>query len=191
MKIITGEKIREFKINPDPALMIELDEEEHDIDREENKNTNMWDDIQIEVNARFKKIKMTLGELKHISKGLVIDLGSVFNNEISLLVEDKTVAKGELVIINDKYAVKINEIISDMPKPAPAAKTQTPQPQQAQPQRPQAQQKAQSQQTQRPQAAPQAQRQQQPRPQPQRPQPAPKRDEVEEDFDYSDFEEEK
>lgn len=191
MKIITGEKIREFKINPDPALMIELDEEEHDIDREENKNTNMWDDIQIEVNARFKKIKMTLGELKHISKGLVIDLGSVFNNEISLLVEDKTVAKGELVIINDKYAVKINEIISDMPKPAPAAKTQTPQPQQAQPQRPQAQQKAQPQQTQRPQAAPQAQRQQQPRPQPQRPQPAPKRDEVEEDFDYSDFEEEK
>ena len=188
MKIITGENVREFKINPDPALMIELDEDEHDIDREENINKNMWDDIQIEVNARFKKVKMTLGELKHISKGLVIDLGSVFNNEISLLVEDKTVAKGELVIINDKYAVKINEIISDAPK----VSTQ-PQQVQAKAQAAQAQKTApkaaaaspQKAQTQKPHQATQAQKAA-----PKAQQPV-KKDEVEEDFDYSDFEEEK
>ena len=188
MKIITGENVREFKINPDPALMVELDEDEHDIDREENINKNMWDDIQIEVNARFKKVKMTMGELKHISKGLVIDLGSVFNNEISLLVEDKTVAKGELVIINDKYAVKINEIISDTPKvstqpqqtqaKAQAAQAQKPAPKAAaaSPQKAQTQKPHQATQAQK--AAPKAQ------------QPV-KKDEVEEDFDYSDFEEEK
>ena len=204
MKIITGQSVRDFKVNPDPALMIELDEEEHDIDREENTGKNMWDDIQIEVNARFKKVKMTLGELKHISKGLVIDLGSIFNNEISLLVEDKTVAKGELVIINDKYAVKINEIISDeqnkqkaqsepqagaaqkpqgKPAAAPAAQNaQRPQQAQARP--------AASQGAQRTQGAP-AQRVQ-PQQAQARPKPAaaPK-NEVEEDFDYSDFEEEK
>ncbi len=184
MKIITGDNIREFKINPDPALMIELDEDEHDVDGEENTNKNMWDDIQIEVNARFKKVKMTLGELKHISKGLVIDLGSVFENEISLLVENKTVAKGELVIINDKYAVKINEIISDTPKPQ--TQQQTAKPQAAQPQKPAA--KPQAAQAQKPQAAPKPQAAQ-----PQKPaaKPAPKKDEIEEDFDYSDFEEEK
>ena len=189
MKIITGDNIREFKINPEPSLMIELDEDEHDIDREENINNNMWDDIQIEVNARFKKVKMTLGELKHISKGLVIDLGSVFNNEISLLVEDKTVAKGELVIINDKYAVKINEIISDTPKvqaqattPQTAAKSQAAkQPQATQAQK--AASKVQAQ-TQKPQTA----QTQKPA---QKVQTAPKKDDVEEDFDYSDFEEEK
>ena len=190
MKMITGENIREFKINPDPALMIELDEDEHDIDGEENTTKNMWDDIQIEVNARFKKVKMTLGELKHISKGLVIDLGSVFNNEISLLVEDKTVAKGELVIINDKYAVKINEIISDTPKPQPQAAKAQPQtaakPQAQSAQRPAP--KAQS--AQRPAAQPQAAAKPQSAPKP-APKPAPKQDDVEEDFDYSDFEEEK
>ncbi len=208
MKIITGENIREFKVNPDPELMIEIDEDEHDIEGEENINTNMWDDIQIEVNARFKKIKMTLGELKHISKGLVIDLGSVFHNEISLLVEEKTVAKGELVIINDKYAVKINEIISDMTKqPQSAQKPQQgaqkqPQAQKTDPQAQKAQAPAAAQakqapaagqrpQAQRTQAQAQAQRAQAQRPQAQRTQAAPKKDEVEEDFDYSDFEEEK
>lgn len=55
---------------------------------------------------------MTLGELKQITKGQIVDLGSVFNNEISLYVEDKKVAKGELIIINDKYAIKLNEVLN-------------------------------------------------------------------------------
>ncbi len=109
----------EFKVNPEPSIMLDLDMEEDDnngIGYKENTNMpndkTMWDDIQIEVAAEFKKVKMTLGELKQISKGLVIDLGPVMNNEISLLVENKAVAKGELVIINDKYGVKITEVFA-------------------------------------------------------------------------------
>lgn len=152
MKIRTYKEFREFKINPDPSLIVELDEDEHDIDSTEGALINMWDDIQIEVDAQFNKVKMTLGELKQISKGLVIDLGSVFENEISLLVENKVVAKGELVIIGDKYAVKVLDVIKEQQAPRQQA----------------------------PQVAQQAPKQ--------APQPAP-RDEVEEDFDYSDFEE--
>ena len=110
----------EFKVNPEPSIMIDMDidEEEENEEFEYKGNINMpndktmWDDIQIEVAAEFKKVKMTLGELKQISKGLVIDLGAVMNNEISLLVENKAVAKGELVIINDKYGVKITEVFA-------------------------------------------------------------------------------
>ncbi|MCD8024375.1 MAG: FliM/FliN family flagellar motor switch protein, partial [Candidatus Gastranaerophilales bacterium] len=98
-------------------IMLDLEEgEEEDINEYKENNMpetkTMWDDIQIEVTAEFKKVKMSLGDLKQISKGLVIDLGAVMNNEISLLVENKTVAKGELVIINDKYGVKINQVLA-------------------------------------------------------------------------------
>ncbi len=102
----------DFKISPDPGLIIDLDENEHDI-AGGNMSKNVWDDIQIEVSAEFKKVKMTLGELKQITKGMVIDLGDIFNNKIFMVVEDKIVAKGELVIINDKYGVKIDEVISE------------------------------------------------------------------------------
>ena len=61
----------------------------------------------------LKKVKLTLGELKQISEGLVIDIGSVYDNKIDLKVEDKIVASGELVIINDRYGVKINEIFTE------------------------------------------------------------------------------
>ena len=120
MTLKTPTITHEFKVNPEPSLMIDTskDEEGDETEFENEKgdymldNKSMWDDIQIEVAAEFKKVKMTLGELKQISKGLVIDLGAVMNNEISLLVENKAVAKGELVIINDKYGVKITEVFA-------------------------------------------------------------------------------
>lgn len=214
-----------FRVNPEPSLMIDLDGEEGEEEtyKEEYKeqtmpdNKSMWDDIQIEVSAEFKKVKMTLGELKQISKGLVIDLGAVMNNEISLLVENKAVAKGELVIINDKYGVKISEVFASgkkeeekvPPQPPQAQAPAAPHPQhphQAQapvpppqgarpapPQRPMP--------PQRPQAPSGAQKPaapQRPAP-PQRPMPpqgarpaapkAPPRGGNKEDFDYSNFEE--
>ncbi len=140
MEIKTGNIKKSFKVNPEPALMLELDEDEHELGADMSDNQNIWDDIQIEVGAEFDKVKMSLGDLKQISKGLVIDLGPVFNNKISLLVENKMVARGELVILNDKYGVKVDEIISSGQKESSAqAPGQAVKPQ-AQPQKPAAQQ---------------------------------------------------
>ncbi len=124
MEIRTGKIKQGFKVNPEPSLMLELDEDEHELGADMTDNQNIWDDIQIEVGAEFDKVKMTLGDLKQISKGLVIDLGPILDNKISLFVENKIVAKGELVIINDKYGVKIDEVYSSNPEPAPQPQVQ-------------------------------------------------------------------
>ena len=42
-----------------------------------------------------------------------MDIGSVYDNKIDLKVEDKIVASGELVIINDRYGVRVNEIFTE------------------------------------------------------------------------------
>ena len=41
---------------------------------------------------------------------MVVDLVSIYNNRVTLTVEDKPIASGELVIVNDKYGVKITEV---------------------------------------------------------------------------------
>lgn len=195
MEIKTGHIKQGFKVNPEPSLMLELDEDEHELGADMTDNQNIWDDIQIEVGAEFDKVKMTLGDLKQISKGLVIDLGPIFDNKISLLVENKVVAKGELVIINDKYGVKIDEVYSSHQEAAPQPKVQAKQTAQPQPKpQPQATAKkptpqAASNQTKKPQAKP-------------APQPTANPNQVNkmaqgtvkeatgdvEEFDYSDFE---
>lgn len=106
---------KDFRVAPNPALVIDFNVNEN------NGGTSMsssdlyvmWDNIQVELGAEFEKVKLSLGELKQISEGLVVDIGSVYENKIDLKVEDKIIASGELVIINDRYGVRINEIFTE------------------------------------------------------------------------------
>lgn len=181
MTLISGDVKKKFNIKINPSLIVDINNEEDDEDfnqtyEEVKMEKNVWDDIQIELNAEFEKVKMTIGELKQISQGQIIDLGSIFDNEISLFVEDRKVAKGELIIINDRYAVRLNEVLStNTNKVATEPKSQAQTKPQAQ--KPQAQ------------AQPKAQTQPKPQPQQEKPQPRP-RVQVgdDEEFDYSDFE---
>ena len=102
--------IKSFRVNPDPAMIVSLDNGGKIMDDNKSSNNNMWDSILVDIVAVLDEIKLPLGELKQISEGLVLDIGSVYDNKVNLKVEDQIVASGELVIINDRYGVKINEV---------------------------------------------------------------------------------
>lgn len=111
---------KDFRIAPNPALIISVDNGGEEEMASNMPPANLWDSIQVEMGAEFDKVKISLGELKNIEDGLVVDIGSVYNNNITLKVEEKTIATGELVIVNDRYGVKINHIFADAPAaPAP------------------------------------------------------------------------
>lgn len=101
-----------FNINPDPSLIISISNNGGNEMEEETstKSQNMWDSILVDVVAEFDNVKLTLGELKQISEGLVVDVGSVYDNKIKLRVENQVVATGELVILNDRYGVRIENV---------------------------------------------------------------------------------
>lgn len=105
----------DININPNLGLIMPVD---NDGGNEEmaGENTNLWDSIEVEMEAQFDTVKITLGELKSIEKGLVVDLTSIYDNKVTLSVEDKPIARGELVIVNDRYGVKIDEVIAKTPK---------------------------------------------------------------------------
>ena len=90
---------------------------------EEMGAKNLWDTIEVEMNAEFDAVKITLGDLKNIEQGNVVDLTSIYDNKVTLRVEDKTIARGDLVIVNDRYGVKITEIIANKQGGQPTAET--------------------------------------------------------------------
>lgn len=117
-----------FRINPNPSLIISIDNNGGNEMEEEtsSKSQNMWDSILVDVIAEFDNVKLTLGELKQISEGLVIDVGSVYDNKIKLRVENQVVASGELVILNDRYGVRIDSVKKAKEEPAKPAPQQKP-----------------------------------------------------------------
>ena len=111
------------KINPNMDILIPAED-----DGGETMGTNapnIWDSIEVEMNAEFDSVKVTLGELKSIENGLVVDLTSLYDNNVTLKVEGKPIASGSLVIVNDRYGVKINQVLTpdtQKSKPAQVAK---------------------------------------------------------------------
>ena len=114
MTLVCENIIQKFQIKPNVNI-IEPYENGVGGDMENMSNTNLWDSIQVDMIAEFDKVKVTLGELKSIEEGLIVDLCSVYDNKVSLKVGGKTVANGELVIINDRFGVRIEKVNDTQP----------------------------------------------------------------------------
>lgn len=98
-------------LKPNLSLVLPI-EDDGGSEVSENNNINIWDSITVELVAHFDAVDVTLGELKKIQAGMVVDLTSIYKNKVTLTVEDKPIASGELVIVNDKYGVKITEVLA-------------------------------------------------------------------------------
>ena len=109
MTLVCNNIIQKFQVTPNDKI-VEPYETGGGFGMDENLNTNLWDSIQVDMSAEFDKVKVTLGELKSIEEGLIVDLCSVYDNNVSLKVGGKLIASGELVIINDRFGVRISNI---------------------------------------------------------------------------------
>lgn len=110
LKLSIMEEEIDFSINPNMDILIPQ-EDDGGYDMSDN-HQNIWDSIEVEMNAEFDAVKIKLGELKDIEEGLVVDLTSLYDNNVTLKVEGKPIASGSLVIVNDRYGVKIDNVIA-------------------------------------------------------------------------------
>lgn len=101
----------DIKLEPNMDILIPETDDGGD-EMSEDSQKNIWDSIEVDMYAEFDSVKITLGELKNIESGLVVDLTSLYNNNVTLKVEGKPIANGSLVIVNDRYGVKINEVLA-------------------------------------------------------------------------------
>lgn len=118
---------KKFKLHPDQSIVLKEDKDEMDEEEDYNQEyteeeeedmtdgfgENLWDGIQIDIKAEFENIKVPLGLLRQITEGSVVELCDIYKNKVDLKVEDRLVASGELVIINDRYGVKVEVIHSN------------------------------------------------------------------------------
>ena len=116
MTLSIQDELIDINLNPNMDLLIPQDD---DTGGENMAARNIWDSIEVEMNAEFDAVKVSLAELKSIEDGLVVDLTSLYDNNVTLKVEGKPIASGTLVIVNDRYGVKINNVIAKG-KPLPA-----------------------------------------------------------------------
>ena len=68
-------------------------------------------DIPIEITAILGRTKMSLNEILELGRGSLIELDTLENQEVEILVNGKKVAYGQVVISNQNFGIKITEVL--------------------------------------------------------------------------------
>jgi len=71
-------------------------------------------DIPLEITIELGRTKMLIHELLKLGQGSVIELEKLAGETMDIFANQRLIAKGEVVVINDKYGVRLTEIISPM-----------------------------------------------------------------------------
>ena len=76
------------------------------------RRLDMLLDVPLEVNVELGRTRMTIQDLLQLGPGSVIELDKVAGEPLDILVNDRLVARGEAVVVNDKFGVRITDIVS-------------------------------------------------------------------------------
>ena len=85
-------------------------EEVHPIDHGEMKNIGLILDVKLPLRVRIGSKKMLLKDVLSMDIGSVIELDQLANDPLEILVDDKVVAYGEVVIVDGNFGVQITHI---------------------------------------------------------------------------------
>ncbi len=78
----------------------------------EHGNLELILDVPLGVSVELGRVKMPVRQLLALSAGSVIELAKLAGEPLDVLINGRTVARGEAVMVNDKFGVRLTEIVS-------------------------------------------------------------------------------
>jgi len=79
---------------------------------QESRSLDFILDIPLEITVELGKTKMLINDLLQLGQGSVIELTKLAGEPLEILVNNKLVARGEPVVVNEKFGVRLTDIIS-------------------------------------------------------------------------------
>ncbi len=76
------------------------------------RNLDLLMDIPLEVSVELGRVTLLVSELLEIGTGSIVELKKVAGEPVEVLVNGRLIARGEVVVVEDNFAVRITEIVS-------------------------------------------------------------------------------
>ena len=76
------------------------------------RNLDLLLDIPLEIAVELGRTRLALRDLLALAAGSVVELGKLAGEPLDVLVNGKLVARGECVMVNDKFGVRLTDIVS-------------------------------------------------------------------------------
>jgi flagellar motor switch protein FliN/FliY len=76
------------------------------------RGLDMLHDVEMEVSAELGRTRMSVRELLSLSPGAIVELDRAAGSPADLLVNGRLIAKGEVVVVDENFGIRITEIVS-------------------------------------------------------------------------------
>jgi len=80
----------------------------------EQGNISLLMDVYMEMTVELGRTRKTIREILGIGEGTIIELDKLAGEPVDILVNHKLIAKGEVVVIDENFGVRVTEIVSPM-----------------------------------------------------------------------------
>jgi flagellar motor switch protein FliN/FliY len=79
---------------------------------EADRNLEVIMDIPVRVSMEVGSTSLSIRKLLQLNKGSVVELDRLAGEPLDVLVNGKLIAHGEVVVVNDKFGIRLNDVVS-------------------------------------------------------------------------------
>jgi len=79
-----------------------------------NPNLDRILDIPLLLSAQLGSTRMLIKDLLQLGPGSIVELDKLAGEPLEILVNERLVARGEVVMVNEKFAIRLTDVISPM-----------------------------------------------------------------------------
>ncbi len=105
-----AEPVLDDPLSGQPAQFDTL-EDESNMSETAKQNLDLIYDINVEVTVELGRTSMQIKDVLELSPGSVLELNKLAGETVDIFVNKSLIAKGEVVVINENFGVRITEII--------------------------------------------------------------------------------
>ncbi|WQW45725.1 flagellar motor switch protein FliY [Helicobacter pylori] len=106
----THQEEKEEKEETKKSATEEVKTHDASLENIEIRNISMLLDVKLNVKVRIGQKKMILKDVVSMDIGSVVELDQLVNDPLEILVDDKVIAKGEVVIVDGNFGIQITDI---------------------------------------------------------------------------------
>ncbi|MFQ5494235.1 MAG: flagellar motor switch protein FliN [Phycisphaerae bacterium] len=79
------------------------------------KRVSMLHDVNLRVRIELGRTRMLVEDVLKLDEGSVVELDKLAGDPVDVLVNDRLIARGEVLVLNDNFCVRISEVLSHDP----------------------------------------------------------------------------
>jgi flagellar motor switch protein FliN/FliY len=79
---------------------------------DQGRNLDLLLDVPLSVTVELGRVRMPVRQLLSLGAGSVIELSKLAGEPLDVLINGKTVARGEAVMVNERFGVRLIEVVS-------------------------------------------------------------------------------